>query len=134
MNKFVTDYTLEELLKLEYSKPEKPYNAFVIVPTGEQHDSGWMCAKFILLYDREIVGVIGGGSDAVHLNGIGGYGKDINNLIADKVERVSWCIDILPKSGCVRVFCTSHWLEIDPMVLSDFVIFAKEKFKYGRTE
>lgn len=127
----VTDYTREELLQIENFKTELPYNAFVIVPTGKMHDGsiiGWMDMKIILLDCLTIVGAISGHSDVINLNGIGGYGLDFEKTAdTGKTDRISWNIDILGKSGCVRVFCDTHYLEIDPLVLSNLEIFVKTK-------
>lgn len=104
----VTDYTREELLEIKNFKSGRPYNAFVIVPTGEMHDgsiNGWMDMKVILLDCLTIVGAISGHSDVINLNGIGGYGLDLEKTAkTGKTDRIGWNIDILGKSGCVRVF------------------------------
>lgn len=128
MNTFVMDCTLEDLRKIENFVPEKPFNAFVIVPTGDLHESGWGCMKFIFLRDREIIGAASGWSDVINLNGIGGYGLNYEeSMRTQKVDRVSWSIDILPNSGCVRVFSDSHYLEYDHLICSSFQIYTKEK-------
>lgn len=67
--------TKEEFLNLGYKRPEGPFDGFVIIPTGELHDSGYMCMKLALTYHYEVVGCVSGYSDVIHLNGIGGYGK-----------------------------------------------------------
>lgn len=110
--------TKEEFLNLEYKRPEGPFDGFVIIPTGELHDSGFMCMKFALTYHYEVVGCVGGGSDVIDLNGIGGYGKDFNKAPI----RQDWSIDCL-KNGLLRVFSQSHNLELPEFVLSDFEIY-----------
>ena len=124
----VMDCTFQDLLDMECYAPTERYNGFVIVTTGERHDSGFGCMKYILLHGFKIVGVVGGWSDVVHLNGIGGYGDDEAFDIAlktQKTDRVGWSIDVMPNSGCVRLFC-DHWLEVETPICSDFIIYVKE--------
>lgn len=122
-------YTLKELREMEYMMPREKFTSVVIVPTGKLHDSGFMAMKFILLRKGKVVGVVGGGSDVVHINGIGGYGKELEALKTGEVERVSWSLDCLPKSRCIRLFsdreCTT-----DPIICSDFCVYP-EKLKRG---
>lgn len=128
MNYFV-DSPRELFDSLDYFAPTKPFNGFVIIPTGEYHDSGYCCMKFALYQwngeCNEIVGCVGGGCDVIHLNGIGGYGKNYKQaLLTRKVSIVDWNMDILP-NGLVRVFCHKE-LELDDLICSDFNIYAKE--------
>ena len=56
------------------------FHSFVIIPVERDgeidlHDSGWGCMEFCLVNnDLEPIGKVGGGSDVVNLDGIGGYG------------------------------------------------------------
>ena len=123
----IRDITLDELLAVPYSKrldEIDTFTGFVIVPTGELHDSGFGCMKFVLTRHNEIVGAVGGGCDVVHLNGIGGYGLDWQKSLTDRrVPRIDWSIDLLPKSGCLRVF-SSHRLTLqDALICSDFEVY-----------
>ena len=125
----VTNCTFQDLLDMENYLPTKRFNSIVIVTTEERHSSGFGCMKYILCHGFEIVGVVGGGSDVVHLNGIGGYGdgKAFDEALkAQKVDRVGWRIDILPNSGCARLFC-DHWLKIETPICSDFIVYVKER-------
>lgn len=121
-------YTLDELRAMEEFGRDASFNAIVIVPTGELHDSGYGCMKFILLNNGEIVGVVGGWSDVVHINGIGGYGLNYKEaLLTDMVKRVGWSIDCLPTSGCLRLFTDrSVKCKCGDYVLSDFEFFVEE--------
>lgn len=110
--------TKEEFLNLSYKRPEGPFDGFVIIPTGEMHDSGYMCMKFALTYYDQVVGCVGGGSDVIDLNGIGGYGKDYNKT----PQRQDWSIDCL-ENGLLRVFSGSHKLELPEYVLSIFEVY-----------
>lgn len=63
----------EKLNVLPYSTNEiigKEYDNIIIIPTGDIHDSGFACMKYVLLKQEkglDIVGVIGGYSDVLHL-------------------------------------------------------------------
>lgn len=118
--------TLDELLAVPYSKTRREigvFNGFIIVPTGELHDSGFGCMKFVLTKHSDIVGAVGGWCDVVHLNGIGGYGLDWQRSLKERrVPVIDWSIDLLPKSGCLRVFST-HRLALDDFIGSDFIVY-----------
>lgn len=122
-----THSTREEFENLGYFEPTDEFNGVVIVPTKELHDSGFCCMKFALTNGNEVVGCVGGGSDVIHLNGIGGYGKynkDIDvTLKTNMVKRIDWSIDCL-QNGLIRLFC-SYKLDIDKLILSDFNLYVK---------
>lgn len=123
----IKSMTLEDLLAVPYSKTLGeigPFKGFIIVPTGDLHDSGFGCMKFVLTLNDDIVGAVGGGCDVVHLNGIGGYGFDWQKSLTDRmVPVIDWSIDLLPKSGCLRVF-SSHKLMIqNQFICSDFEVY-----------
>lgn len=65
----------EELDSLPYSTSEivgKEFNNIIIIPTDDMHDSDFRCMKYILLtWDLEVVGVVGGYSDVIHLWKVG---------------------------------------------------------------
>ena len=122
--KDVNEMTRKEFLEIENFKPTKPFNSIIIVPTNYTHDSGYQCMKFILTGKyQEIVGALGGGSDVIHVNGIGGYGKNpdyINRMIKAHDLR----IDCLYKSKCLRLFSDEEF-EIDNFICSDFIFYFK---------
>lgn len=118
-----------ELIEMECFEPTETFDSVVIVPMKENHDSDFSCMKFILLKQFEIVGVVGGGSDVIHINGISGYGDWHKRELdfSSSPKGYSWSIDCLPKSKCVRLFITGgKELETDNMVLSDFNVYVKE--------
>lgn len=118
--------TKEEFENLDYFEPTDEFNGIVIVPTNELHDSGFGCMKFALMNRSEVVGCVGGGSDVIHLNGIGGYGKyeDYHRVLkTGLIKRVDWSIDCLP-NGLIRLFC-SEKLDIDKLICSDFNLYVK---------
>lgn len=108
MGKTIFEYTLEELKDLWYLNPgKKEFDSVIIVPMDEVHDSGYRCMKYVLCDTKDdiIVGVIGGYSDVLHLNGIGGYGLSFERNLASKtVPIVDWNIDCLDTSRCLRLF------------------------------
>lgn len=119
----IYEMTREEIMGLDYIAPATEFNGCVIVPIGKMHDSGYQRMKFVLIDDSgEVVGCIGGGSDVIHLNGIGGYGKNYSTAI----RPVDWRIDCL-KTGFLRLFSGRNLLSLDDYVLSDFCIYANEK-------
>lgn len=81
------------------------FRSFVIIPVEhdgkvELHDSGWGCMEFVLVNkDLEPIGKVGGGSDVVCLDGIGGHGshKSRDWGVLDRlVPAKGWSIDCLP--------------------------------------
>lgn len=120
----IYEMTRKEIMELDYIAPATEFSGCVIVPTDETHDSGYQCMKFVLIdYDGEVVGCIGGGSDVIHLNGIGGYGK--GKIYSTATRPVDWKIDCL-KTGFLRLF-SGKSLSTDGYVFSDFCIYANEK-------
>lgn len=129
MKKEYFNMTRKELLALDNYLPEKEQiiEGIIVVPTDDIHDSGYRCMKFILTCGNEIVGVVGGGSDVIHINGIGGYGKE-PNYITRLVKAHDLRIDCLPKSKCLRLF-SDEPIEIDNCFISDFIFYFKEDKK-----
>jgi len=125
----VMNMTLEELQNVETIKKRSDFNSFVIVPMNDNHDSGFRTMMFILLLDNEILGAVSGWSDVIHVNGVGGYGLDVENALkTQKVQRVSMSMDCLPVSGCMRFFIDNdHVMELDGFIGSDFVFYFKRK-------
>lgn len=117
--------TKKDLLALENFEPTETFNQIVVVPTNHKHESGWGCMKFVLLKSDSVVGVVGGHSDIIHFNGIGGFGEypdDFNlSLKTHKTDVFAWKIDCLPKSKCLRIWCSGHKnFKIEGLVCSDF--------------
>lgn len=110
MNKGYNEYTLEELKALDYFLDVgEVFDSVIIVPTEEIHDSGFRCMKFILCngYKEEIIGVVGGYSDVINLDGIGGYGIDFDRgLKTGMCPCVGWQLDCLV-CGCLRLYTST---------------------------
>ena len=128
-NKKITEYTLSEFRSMENFGQDAEFTSLVIVPMDELHDSGFRAMKFILCRDMEIVGVVGGWSDVVHIDGIGGYGLNWNESLKTGMKKVvGWSIDCLPTSGCLRLFCgRGTQCKLPPFVGSDLEVFVEEK-------
>ena len=101
------------------------FYSLVIIPQGCKHDSGWMCMDFVAVNkEGEPICRLSGCSDVLHLDGIGGYGYRPSSVIEPK----GWKIDCLP-CGYLRVSSLSPLIAGPP--LSDFEIFAKERYNNG---
>lgn len=119
------DCSLEELQKLKNYNTEAQFDAVIIVPTEEIHDSGYRCMKFILQRADEIVGCVSGWSDVIHPNGIGNKGRE---WPADWELENSWSpymglrMDCLPGSNCIRLMMHGVFKVAD-FIGSDFQFF-----------
>ena len=124
---------LETLQNLEcFGDLNKTFTSFVIVPMNYDHDSGYRCFKVILMNNSEdeVIGIIGGGSDVINLDGIGGYGLREPNVpwVKDITPRVDWSIDCLSESGCIRVFTSNRRLCLNTNVICSAIeIFSIKK-------
>ena len=121
----------EEFLKLELKHPKKDFANIVIIPTGEMHDSGYGCMKFALFDDHsEYVGCVGGYSDVICFNGIGGYGDRFfrTGHLRDEVQRTDFQMDLLP-NGLFRIFTQSCLCHTSPIQTSTFELFAELRRK-----
>ena len=77
-----------------------------------------------------MVGATSGYSDVLHLDGIGGYGLDYKSAMVNmKNHVVDWSVDVLPKSGCVRLFIGRRFkgLKLSNFYGSDFEIYVEDK-------
>lgn len=123
----IHEMTKKDFRSLEYGLYNENllFNGFVIIPTGETHDSGYMCMKYALTYYGDVVGCVGGYSDVVRLQGIGGYGEyneDYDKRVSTRQGPIiDWSIDCLP-CGFLRVFVSGK-LKLDDFIGSDFCIF-----------
>ena len=124
--------TLEQFRSMENFAPKEPFSSVIIVPMNETHDSGYMCMKYILAVGSRIVGVLGGSSDILHINGIGGYGMTDTFeevMRTQKVDRVDWRIDCLLFSNCIRLF-SDRLCVTDRFFGSDFSIYPLKKGQF----
>lgn len=108
-----------DFLGLDYFEPEESFHSVVIVPTGNMHDSGYQSMKYVLAKGNEVVGCVGGISDVLHINGVGGMGREY----AELVKPINWRIDCTP-AGYVRPFASSE-LSIENADFSDVDVYAE---------
>lgn len=128
----VQDMTREDFEKVPHRKNfmsvVKPFKSLVIIPTNEEHDSGYMCMDFVSVDEHgEPVERLSGCSDVLHINGIGGYGNWRSLNMPRLVPPIAWSIDCLKGSGYLRLFCGQVLTCGD--ALSSFEVFAEDKKK-----
>lgn len=110
------------------------FRSFVIIPVERDgvidlHDSGWGCMEFCLVNDdMELIGKIGGGSDVINLDGIGGYGSHKNRdwgIYPFLVPSKGWSIDCLP-CGYLHVWTKRTLFLEDRYVCSNFEVYSED--------
>ena len=92
------------------------------------HDSGFRLLDFVACDGEEPICLLSGCSDVVHVDGIGGYGKDWlhkYNGVPAMIPPSGWSIDCLPKSGLLRMWPNTRKMTCGA-ALSSFEIFAVE--------
>lgn len=100
----MTRTEFRDLTELEWDEGLPEFDALVILPERYYHDSGFRCMSLILCKNGEALCKIGGGTDAIHIDGIGGLKGYSTNLGSIKMGP-GWTIDCLPKSGLLCLFC-----------------------------
>jgi hypothetical protein len=104
------------------------FHSLVIIPTGEIHDSGFRCMEFVAVgKNDEPICKLSGGSDVIHIDGIGGYGEW---RACDGGPRLvvpyGWRIDCIP-CGYLRLFGDWHGLKAEQDYCSDFEVYRDAK-------
>lgn len=112
------------------------FGSFVIIPvynedgTIDIHDSGWGCMEFCLIdRNNEPIGKVGGGSDVVNLDGIGGYGDNWLRFTDDLPRTIrvhGWSIDLLP-CGYLNVWTRRTLYIKHGIVCSSFEVFSEDE-------
>jgi hypothetical protein len=93
------------------------------------HDSGYRCMDFVAVKDGKVICLLSGCSDVIHLEGIGGYGKNWLNKYGKcplSIPPSDWSIDCLAKSGLLRIWSSSEKMTCGTG-LSSFEIYTAEK-------
>lgn len=127
----VNDMTISEFKALpsrKWNEDIGEFDSLIILPTARKHDSGYRCMDFIACRGNEAICRLSGGSDVIHINGIGGYGYrwfDEYKTVPHSIAPIGWSIDCLPKSGLLRLFCGDKLRA--GQALSSFEIFAIQK-------
>ena len=113
------------------------FKSFVVIHvenedgTIELHDSGYGCMEFCLVNcDDEPIGKVGGSSDVVNLDGIGGYGAGNWSYRAPGMPRMvpihGWTFDLLP-CGYLNVWTRRMLFLNDRFVCSNFEVFSEDE-------
>lgn len=108
----------------EWKEDIGEFDGLVILPTRRKHESGYMCMDYVACLGGHPICRLAGCSDVIHLNGIGGYGRNwIQKYggVPDMVPPTDWNIDCL-KSGLLRFFGPT--MTCDP-TLSSFVLYGE---------
>lgn len=130
----ITEWTRAEFLAL----PDRnawdenvECDSLVIVPLRTMHDSHYRNMDFIAVVNGEPKCRLAGGSDVLHLDGIGGYGYDwlhVHGKVPQLVIPSGWSVDCLPKSGLLHIWPMSGRV-LCGHALSSFEIWALEEKK-----
>ena len=126
--------TIDKMTKTDFwNLPERKWNkdigefdCLVILPTRRKHDSGYRLMDFAAVRKNKAICRLSGCSDVIHIDGIGGYGKDWvkkYKKVPKSVPPIEWSIDCLMKSGFLRLF-SNHCNLVCGLSLSSFEIFA----------
>lgn len=119
------------------------FDSFVIISLENEdgtitlHDSGWGCMAFCLIDENdEPIGKVGGGSDVVNLDGIGGYGDDWlakYNKVPIQIPIHGWTLDLLP-CGYLRVWARNHLFLNSRLICSSMEVFAEDEPRRNSNE
>lgn len=97
------------------------------------HDSGYQQMSYIAVSNGFPFIQLGGGSDVLHIEGIGGHGeKDRQRIISgrkllDSIHIAGWSFDCLPNSGLLRLFPRNRMKIKAGASLSSFEIYSVPK-------
>ena len=97
----------QKLRMRDWHKDIGKFDSFIIMPTARNHDSGFKSMEFVAVKENSPICRMGGHSDVIHFNGIGGYGEHWlvkYGKCPDMVPVTSWNIDCLKTSRLLRVF------------------------------
>ena len=87
--------------------------ALIILPMKQKHDSGFRVMDAVAVGDDGPICRVAGGSDVIHIDGIGGYGEwEPENGIPRSIAPKAWSIDCLPASGLLRIWPSNHGYRI----------------------
>lgn len=125
----INEFTIDKINQIpNYIFPDdSEYDSVVIVPNNNIHESGWRCMHYLFCKKDDIICRAGGGSDALHLNGIGGIGdteigSNQNSCLISHCLMNGWVVDCT-LSGFIRLH-TNRAITIGGGI-SDFEIFVK---------
>lgn len=127
----VEEMTTEEMKEFphrDWNDSSIEFDSLVIIPGEEHelHDSGYRTMDFLAVKNDNPICLLSGCSDVIHLDGIGGYGKDWISKgrgIPTVVPPKGWSMDCLPKSGLLRLWCYGNKLTCG-IAVSSFEVFS----------
>ena len=103
------------------------FDALIILPSEQKeelHESGYRFMDFVAVRDNEPICKLSGCSDVIHLDGIGGFGKnwlEEHKTVPKTIKPSGWNMDCLPVSGLLRLWSNKK-LTVG-IALSSFEIF-----------
>lgn len=131
----VKDMTKKDFKALPYrdswDKDIGEFNSLVILPTGKRYDDlDYQCMDFVAVKNGEAICRLSGYSDVIHIDGIGGYGKDWyqKGRVPSMIEVKAWSIDCLHKSGLLQIFVWDGKLTCGAAI-SSFELWATKNVK-----
>lgn len=131
-DKDISEMTRKEfdiLQSREWGEDIGIFDSLVVLPgrTRDLHDSGYRCMDFVAVRDNKPICKLSGCSDVIHIEGIGGQGRNWvgkYGTVPNFVPPTSWNIDCLRKSGLLRLFTSSHKMSCGA-ALSSFEIYSE---------
>ena len=123
----MTRKEFEALPVREWDEDVGEFDTLVILPSRKRHESGYRYMDFVAVTKDKMIR-LSGCSDVLHIDGIGGYGKnwfDRFGAVPNSIEPKGWSIDCLPKSGLLQIFCYDK-ITADH-ALSSFSIYSERK-------
>jgi hypothetical protein len=124
----------EALPSRKWSEDIGPFDSMIVLPSRRKHDSGYRCMDFVAVRDGKPLCKLSGCSDVIHMQGIGGYGRWLENYggVPYMVPPVDFSIDCLPVSGLLQIFSHRYSLEAGE-ALSSFELYAETLSEYGQS-
>lgn len=110
----------------EWNEGKIQFTDLVIIPTTRKHESGYRCMKYCAVKNGQPIAMLGGCSDVMHLDGIGGYGMGKFGVATNSAIK-AWNMDCLP-CGYLHIWCNGYNLIADAG-LSDFELFTEKRKK-----
>lgn len=127
--KALNEWKVEDFMDLPHRSwdAEVEFGSLVILPQKEIHDSGYARMDFAAIGNDGVpFCLLAGGSDVIHLDGVGGFGKNwLEKYGTCPTMRpvVSWSIDCLP-CGLLRIFIGRKKMSCGP-ALSSFELYSE---------
>lgn len=131
ISKPIQEMTKEEFERLPvrgWNEEIGTFDSLVIIPQEDVHESDYRCLAFVACVGDMAICLIGGGSDVIHVEGIGGMGQWGFTKFhkTGKIPQLAdaWGIDCLKVSGLLRLFAWPPYSLRAGTALSSFEIFS----------